>query len=131
KAREAFRKARATFEQFRSRFADPVQRKRVQAEAAHIYERLVETCIDLWDVEGGLHHLREAVEVAEASRSRHLIDLLADEALQPKFAPAYLVEAFRQLRRRLRQIERRLMEEGAGGLRQSGATAGDPAAAGA
>jgi hypothetical protein len=111
KARQAFRKARETFEQFRARFADPAQRKRVQSEAAHIYERLVQTCIDLWDVEGGLQHLCEAVEVAEASRSRHLIDLLADEALQPKFAPAHLVDAFRHLRRRLRQIERQFMEE--------------------
>src|SRR5262249_54896457 len=53
----------------------------------------------------------EAVEVAEASRARNLMEMLVEEALQPAGTPADLIERFRDLRRRRLQLDRRLRDE--------------------
>jgi CHAT domain-containing protein len=112
-ARKAFRQARTCAESFRSRFLDPQQRQRVQAEALHVYERLVQTSVKLWEVYHDRAALAEAVETAEASRARTLVELLADETLHPANAPPDAVESFRRLRHRLRQAERRWLAEDA------------------
>jgi CHAT domain-containing protein len=62
-------------------------------------------------MEGARAALGEGGVVAEASRARNLMELLADEALRPATAPEAVVEQFRGLRRRLRQAERRLQHE--------------------
>ena len=146
-ARQAFRQARDCAEQFRGRFTDPRERGRVQAEAMGVYDRLLGTCVKLWDVSSQAGALEEAVEVAEASRARNLMELLADEALRPANAPPGLVEEFRQWRRRLQQAMRRLREaesaegsgsgpeagreEGLGGWMRGGGGAGRRGCAGA
>jgi CHAT domain-containing protein len=106
RARAAFRKARDCAETFRLRFTDTRQRQRVQGEALHVYERLVQTCAEIGALEADAESLKEGVEVAESSRARNLMEMLADEALQPATAPADRVEEFRALRRRLRQFQR-------------------------
>ncbi len=111
KARAALREARACAEKIRGQFLDPAQRQRVQGEAIHVYELLVQTSVDIWAVYNDLDALREAVEVAEASRARKLMEMLADEALDPAGAPPDLTEKFRTLRRRLRQARQRLQDE--------------------
>jgi tetratricopeptide (TPR) repeat protein len=126
KAREALRQARTCAELSRGRFRDPGQRRRVQGLALPVYDLLVQSCVDIWHVSGAAEALQEAIEVAEASRARNLMELLADEALQPTNAPPGLVQQFRSLRRRLRQAERRLQyEEGRPG---GGRLARDPTA---
>jgi hypothetical protein len=134
-ARAAFREARACAERFRGQFRDPRQRRRVQAEAFHVYELLLQTCVDLgtgtrqtenlqegvevadWIEQIGRERpaqaedLKEAVEVAEASRARNLMELLANETLQPANAPANLTDEFRLLRRHLLEAQRRLRDE--------------------
>ena len=125
-ARDAFREARDALELFRSRFADPEERKRVQGEALDVYRGLVQTCIDLFDVESDAGALEEAVEAAEASRARGLIDLLVDEELQPRNLPegSDLQERFGELRRRLRQVRAELLREEKGGGGEMGESAG-------
>lgn len=104
-AREAFRKACACAESQRETFVDLRQRRRVQSAMVTAYELLIQTCVELWERSAtkpeGL--LREAVEAAEASRSRVLMDLLADEAISPRNAPLPLVGELRALQRRLQQ----------------------------
>ena len=87
RARQAFHRARDCAEVFRGRFVSPDQRRRVQGESLHVYEQLVETCVDIGQVDGDVDAFQEAVEVAEASRARNLMDLLADEALNPTALP--------------------------------------------
>jgi CHAT domain-containing protein len=144
-ARAALRQAKQCAELFRGCFADPVQRKRVQAEAAHVYDLLARTCLDVWDVScvdgrPDLEALHEAVETAEAGRARQLMDLLADEILAPNLPPGEqaLAQEFADIRRRFLQAERRLREEeeaeggvglwpaGERGLRPGGVAGGTP-----
>src|SRR5262249_24723907 len=110
-ARAALRHANACTEQFRGLFLDPSQRKRVQSEAMHIADSLAQTCVRIAEDSGDADALREAVEVAEASRARNLRELLAADPLQPANTPLDLADAFRDLRRRLRQTERQLQQE--------------------
>src|SRR5207248_11788619 len=91
-AREAFRQARECAEFFRSRFTDPQHRKRVLGEALPIYDYLVEINVDLWQTRREPEAFHEAFEAAEASRARNLMDLLADEVLQPANTLPELVE---------------------------------------
>ena len=82
-ARQAFREAFDCAEQLRGQFIDPAQRERVQADAIDAYELLFRTNVALWEASGDEQAVREAVEVAEASRARNLNELLADELLSP------------------------------------------------
>lgn len=107
-AREALSQARGCAEALRQCFHNPDQRKRVQGESLHCYELLVRACVDIWRISADFEALSEAVEVAEASRSRNLMDMLSVEALQPAQAPPELTEKFRELRDRLMRAERRL-----------------------
>jgi CHAT domain-containing protein/tetratricopeptide (TPR) repeat protein len=113
-ARDALREACRCAAGFRGRFHDLRRRQRVPGEAVRFSELLVETCVDLGLEAGDTGALREAVEVAEAGRARNLMEMLADEALQPAGAPPDRVEAFGRLRRRLRQQERLVQEAEAG-----------------
>jgi hypothetical protein len=110
-ARAAFRRANACTEHFRSLFLDQRQRQRVQGEALHIAEALVQTCVHISEVSQDSDSLREAVEVAEASRARNLMELIAKEALQPANTPPDLIDEHADWHRRLRQAERRLYGE--------------------
>jgi hypothetical protein len=76
-ARDAFRQARDCAEVFRGRFRDLTQRRRVQGEALHVYENLTNVNVDLWQLLCDLEALHEAVEVAEQSRARNLMEMLA------------------------------------------------------
>ncbi len=105
-AREALRKARSYAEALRASFIDDRQRARVHRDALRVYEALVGTCVDIALLTKDREALCEAVEVAEASRARRLMELLADEILQPTGAPPDLVTDFRELRRELRQALR-------------------------
>src|SRR5262249_27860741 len=83
----------------------------IQTEAIEAYDLLVLTCAELGQTHADEGALREAAEVAEASRARNLMELLADETLQPVNAPEVVVEEYRRLRRRLRQAERLLRDQ--------------------
>jgi CHAT domain-containing protein/tetratricopeptide (TPR) repeat protein len=111
-AREALRKARRCAEQLRGRFKDRNQRRRVLAEALPAYRLLVEVCLDIGRIFNDPDAWREAAEVAEASRARALMELLAEQELAPANAPLELVAEFRRLRKDLRDAMLRLeMEE--------------------
>jgi hypothetical protein len=118
KARFALRKARACAETFRGQLQSQAERRRVQADAIQDYELLFETCIDLWLENGQADDLREALEVAEASRTRNLLDLLTRQGglqplnTQPEHAEELrtLVERFQARRRWLWAAEERLAE---------------------
>src|SRR5262249_26274715 len=105
-ARDAFRQARACAEQIRGRFRDPAERSRVQGEALHAYELPTETCVDLWHGDRDPVTLGEALVVSEASRARNLLEMLAEETLQPRHLPegSDLAERLRNHRRRLRDV---------------------------
>jgi CHAT domain-containing protein/tetratricopeptide (TPR) repeat protein len=107
-ARGAFRRARDCVEAFRGRFRDPAHRRRVQGEGLHVYESLTLANVDLWLLHADRDALHEAVGVAEASRARNLMELLAEEVLNPQNAPFGLAEEFRALRRRLRRARQSL-----------------------
>lgn len=88
------------------------------------YELLVCTCVDLWETEGDLNALREAVEVAERSRARNLIDRLHGTDLMPANAPPERVAEFHALRRRLELAQLRLEREEQGFGRDDGSFGG-------
>jgi CHAT domain-containing protein/tetratricopeptide (TPR) repeat protein len=107
-ARDAYRKARDCAEVFRGRFRDIAQRRRVQGEALHVYEDLMNVNVDLWQLSNDRGALYEAVETAEQSRARNLMEMLSEEVLSPAGAPPHLADEFRQLRRRLRHVREQL-----------------------
>jgi CHAT domain-containing protein len=109
-ARQSLREAKRCAEEFRSGFGSSAQRKRVQRGMMEVYELLIETCIETWDLGRDPEALYEAVEAAEASRARFLLDLLSDEALQPANTPPALVKRFVDLRKRRQQAEWRSQE---------------------
>jgi CHAT domain-containing protein len=104
-AGQAFREAVASAELFRSRFIAPQQRQRTQTEVIRVYERLVQCCVEAWERTEDLSALKEAVEVAEAARSRQLLELLQDEVLEPDALPL-LVKRYHETRRRLCLLQR-------------------------
>jgi hypothetical protein len=87
-ARKSFQRARDYAELLRSQFIEPRERRRIHGETMRIYELLFHTCVDIWSLAGENYILQEAVEIAEASRARNLMELLADEALLPANTPA-------------------------------------------
>ncbi|MEO0445819.1 MAG: tetratricopeptide repeat protein, partial [Verrucomicrobiota bacterium] len=130
RAKENFERARLLTERIRGTFFDLEQRKRIQQEAVGIYQGLLATYLDLYE-EGGrgeISHLQKAVEVAEASRCRGLIDLLVGEELRPEGVDATLVDEFFSLRERLQSAQAALDAEerrqpGGGAAGESGADA--------
>lgn len=110
-ARHAFRHARECAELHRGRFIDPKHRHSVRGETIRVYDHLIYTCMRIWKHSGREEELIEAIEVAEANRARNLVELLADEALNPANTPEDLVCLFRTQRRELRQSQRRLQEQ--------------------
>src|SRR5262249_53903818 len=93
-ARAAFQKAVTCAELFREQFRDERQRRRVQEKNLEVYERLIEVCVDLWEIEREPGALAEAVETAEKSRTRRLMELLARETLRPANTPPDLEAEF-------------------------------------
>ncbi len=110
-AREALRKAAECAELFREQFRDERQRRRVHEENLEIYERLIEVCVDLWKIGRDSTALAEAVEAAEKSRARRLMELLAGETLRPADTPPDLESEFQALRDQLRRAMLRLQHE--------------------
>ncbi len=110
-ARVAFRKAVACAELLREQFRDDRQRRRVQQGNLEVYERLIEVCVDLWEVEREPTALAEAVETAEKSRARRLMELLAHETLRPANTPSDLEAELQALRDRLQRAMLRLQHE--------------------
>jgi CHAT domain-containing protein/tetratricopeptide (TPR) repeat protein len=86
-AREALRRAREEAERFRGSFQNAAHRQRVHGQWMVAYEMLMATCVDLADTTDDPDEresaLREAMETAEASRARHLRELLAEEENVP------------------------------------------------
>ncbi len=92
---------------FREQFREERQRRRVHEENLEVYERLIEVCVDLWEIEREPTALAEAVETAEKSRARRLVELLACETLRPANSPPDLEAEFQALRDKLRRAELR------------------------
>jgi CHAT domain-containing protein/Tfp pilus assembly protein PilF len=126
KARDAFRKAFSCAETSRGRFANPRQKNREQENNIWVYESLFEMCVDIYYTFHESQALEEAAMVAEFSRSRRLMELLAEESLQPANVPTGLVEQFKQVRRQFREAERRLQDEVSRLVPAPSATLSDP-----
>jgi CHAT domain-containing protein len=110
KACEAFRQARDCVELLRGRFTVSRQRRRVLHECLEVYERLAATYVDISRMAGDENSLWEAVEAAEASKTRALTELLSGEMIEPAGAPQHLVGELRILRRDLQHAENRLWD---------------------
>ena len=101
RALDAFREAVRLAEIYRGSFRDPRNREHAQRETQQAYERLVETCIDLFHIEDDHNCLVEAITTAEKSRARRLFELLNEEDLVVPNAPEDLVQRFRNVRDQL------------------------------
>ena len=110
-AREALRTAHQLIERLRGQFKDRKQRRRVLQESMESYRLLVEVCVDIGRINGDPTAWPEAAEVAEASRSRALMELLAEQELTPANTPVELVDKFRTLRKEFRDATMRLEME--------------------
>ncbi len=110
----------------RCTFTDSYQEKQNRREAAlEIYEKLVQACINAGDI-------GKALASVERSKSRNLIELLANRELYPKGdVPLELLQELDRLRREV-TTQQRLLESldnpkhsdpgGPGGIRQRGST---------
>jgi CHAT domain-containing protein/tetratricopeptide (TPR) repeat protein len=98
RALDAFREAVRLAEIYRGSFRDPRNREHAQRETQHAYERLVETCIDLFHIDDDPSFLVEAITTAEKSRARRLFELLNEEDLVVANASEDLVRRFRNVR---------------------------------
>ncbi|MDX2035342.1 MAG: CHAT domain-containing tetratricopeptide repeat protein [Isosphaeraceae bacterium] len=107
RARELLREGTRLAERYRGMFTDPRERIRVQEEMGAMYRVRVEVCLKCGEILGDASGYAEAVEAAEASRARALLDALAQRIL-PKDAPIELQDEFRELQRDLRRAQRRL-----------------------
>jgi len=103
KARDTLRQALACAEQCRSTSSGSGRRRRARARTWDVYALSVQSCFAIHDLYGELDSFKEAVEVAEASRARDLLDLLQDENLEPANTPTTLRRRFCQVRRQLHQ----------------------------
>ncbi len=117
RARGLLRKARDLGERLRGRYSGQEYRNHVQKFAAQVYELLAITCIELADVSGtsgnvDTEALWEAVEAAEAGRSRQLIDMLADEVLNPANTPAEVKADLRAVRQEIRRVQQKMHMDG-------------------
>jgi hypothetical protein len=112
-ARNAFRHARECAELIRGQFLRPDDRRRTHEEAMHVYESLVRLNVEISETDRTTDAFTEAVEVAEASRTRNLIEMLAEETLQPRNLPqgSDLGQRFWDLRRCLRTAREQLSAE--------------------
>lgn len=88
----------------RYNFASLQERRRIQAKAITAYDGAIESCLDLYDKTNDQQLLREAMVLAEASRSRVLTDLLAEEVLLPKDIPSTLSDRFFTIRSRISEV---------------------------
>ena len=107
-ARDAFRRARYCAESVQDQIFDTARRWRIDVEFLRVYEALLTSNIRMCDAQADKEAIGEAVDVAEAMRSHHLTQLLAEETRLPMRAPLELVESFISLRRRVRHATRRL-----------------------
>jgi CHAT domain-containing protein len=79
----ALRQSIEYVEVHRGSFRDDAQRRRVLAEGMASYELLVQTAVDLWDIQRDVQPLREALHAAEGIRQRQLLERLRSEVLEP------------------------------------------------
>ena len=104
-ARDFLRQAVACAEQYRHQFIAPHMRRKALEECLPSYENLLQACIAVWRLTQDGTAMAEALETAEAIRTRRLAELLADETLRPNNTPDDRVIEFRHLRERLRAAE--------------------------
>jgi tetratricopeptide (TPR) repeat protein len=96
-----------------------LQRKREILEAAlDVYEKMVRACISAKQWE-------RALETVERSKSRQLVELLANADLYPKGAPAELKQELNQLRRRISAAQQFLEEIEIAGEEKAAGTSGN------
>ena len=109
-ARELLREGCDLAESFRSMFSDPRERIRVQHEEYALYALRVQVSLKCGELFHDSTAYEEALEAAEASRSRSLLDALAQQIL-PEGVPFDLQQNFLKLQRNLRRAQRRLHQE--------------------
>jgi CHAT domain-containing protein len=109
-ARRLLGKAAHCAELYRGLFGDPRERIRVQEELRGLFVQRVRVCLELGHMCSDPGAFAEALEAAETSRSRALLDALAAE-ITPANAPLELKGEFVRLRRELRRAQRRLHQE--------------------
>lgn len=98
---EALRSAVACIEEQRGLYRGEAQRRRVLSGAIHVYELLVQTAVDLWDIQRDVEPLREALHAAEGIRQRQLLDRLRSEVMEPDTS----LEQRREWRKRFERLE--------------------------
>jgi len=107
-ARRALRTARDHAESFRGSFQSSQQKRRVQLEAVEVYEQLVLTCLDRWQLDGNPEWLHEAMEVADAARARNLNELIG-RVRRPVSVPSEIWQQFLHADRSVRDARQTLM----------------------
>jgi CHAT domain-containing protein len=100
-ALDALRQSIRCIEDHRGSFREDAQRRRVLAGGIRSYELLVQTAVDLWDIQRDVEHLRVALHAAEGLRQRQLLERLRAEVLEPD-APQVVRHEWR---RRFEELE--------------------------
>ncbi|MBK1989687.1 tetratricopeptide repeat protein [Sphaerospermopsis aphanizomenoides BCCUSP55] len=101
-ATTAYEKSVTAVELSRSWASNDTSRQKVLAEAIDVYQKLVQAYINIeqWD---------KAIETVERSKTRNLVELLANRDLYPKGdVPQEIISQLDQLRRSIPSLERQL-----------------------
>jgi CHAT domain-containing protein len=100
---EGYEKAIAAVEQSREWATNEAARQEIQLNAIDVYIKMVQACINDGQIE-------KALETVERSKSRNLVELLANSELEPKGADASLKQKLRTLRSTISSIRQLLAQ---------------------
>ncbi|MCL1474040.1 CHAT domain-containing protein [Argonema antarcticum] len=95
---QSYSDAIAAVEQSREWTTNEAARQEIQLNAIDVYIKMVQACINDGQIE-------KALETVERSKSRNLVELLANDKLEPKNANDSLKEELRNLRRNISSIQ--------------------------
>ena len=105
---EAYALAIEAVEQIRSWASGDKSKQEILSEAIDAYQNIVQACINLGQID-------KAIEYAERSKSRNLVELLAIRDLYPKGnIPQEVIDRLKRLRRKIIVEERRLEQSSSG-----------------
>ena len=99
---EGYTTAVEAVENLRSETLDPNRRAEILSESIEVYANLVQVYVDRGDLD-------KAIEIADRSKARNLVELLATRDLYPKGdIPQEVINKLNELRRAIAQAERQL-----------------------
>lgn len=100
---QGYSNAIAAVEQSREWATNEAARQEIQSNAIDVYIKMVQACINDGQIE-------KALETVERSKSRNLVELLANSELEPKGASDQLKQELRRLRSTISSIQQLLAQ---------------------